>query len=101
MPPTAARGSRSRARAQPLGLVGRQLGPPLAEWLECVPKLGLGRRLVERRVDVGYDQRLDRSREALELPRLELDRVREREVDRVQELDRSLAHDDDELRLHD
>src|SRR5215210_4062187 len=101
MRPTDVRGTSSRARAPPLELVRRQLGPPLAEWLESVPKLGLGRSLVERRVDIGHDQRLHGRREPLQLARLVLQRIREGKLDRVQELDRALSHRHDELRLDD
>src|SRR5205807_5935710 len=82
-------------------LVRRQLGPPLAEWLEGIPKLGLGGSLVEGRVDVRDDERLHGRREALELARLVLHRIREREVERVEESDRALAHRHDQLRLND
>ena len=58
-------------------------------------------RLVERRVDVRDDERLDRRRELLQLAELRLDRLRERELEVVQECERVLAHHDDELRLDD
>ena len=60
---------RDRARA----LVGRQCGPPGPDRLEGVPKGGLRGRLVERGVDVGDGERLDRRREALELAERALD----------------------------
>src|SRR6478672_6792098 len=101
MHPTAFRGTRSRGRAPSRVLIGRQLGPPLAEWLECVPKLSLRGSFVERRVDVGNNQDLDRCGEALELARLVLHGIRQRELDRVEELHDSLSHRDDELWLHD
>ena len=47
--------------------VRRQLGPPGADGLEGVPKACLRRLLVEREVDVGDDERLDRRRELLKL----------------------------------
>src|SRR5205823_10896565 len=81
--------------------IGRQLGPPRAELLERVPKACLGRLLVERSVDVGNDQRLDRRGEALEPADLRLQGIGEWELDLVQESQRVVAHDDDELRLHD
>ena len=40
-------------------------------------------------------------REALQPVGLCVERVGERELERVQELERALAHDDEELRLHD
>src|SRR6266702_3160625 len=98
---TAGRGTRSRGRAPSRTLVGQQLGPPLAERLEGVPKLGLGRSLVERRVDVRDHERLYGRGEALELARLELHGIREREVERIDEADRALAHRHDQLRLDD
>src|SRR6476659_5501085 len=101
MHPTAFRGTRSRGRAPFRVLIGRQLGPPLAEWLECVPKLSLRGSFVERRVDVGNNQDLNRCGEALELARLVLHGIRQRELDRVEELHDSLSHRDDELWLHD
>src|SRR5438094_7844332 len=82
-------------------LVGRQLGPPLAEWLEGVPKRGLGRGFVEGGVDVRDDERLHRRGEALELARLVLHGIRKRKLERVEEADRALAHRDDQLRLDD
>src|SRR5882672_9002970 len=72
---TACRGTRNRGRAPSRVLIGRQLGPPLAEWLECVPELSLRRSFVERRVDVGDNQYLNRRGESLELARLELHRI--------------------------
>ena len=59
-------GERERCAA---GSVRGQLCPPGAERLERVPERGLGRGLVERGVDVGDDERLDRRREPLELAR--------------------------------
>ena len=82
-------------------LVRRQLGPPRADGLEGVPERGLQRLLVERRVDVGADERVDRRREGLELARLRLHLLAEREVEPVEEAERVLAHADDELRLDD
>ena len=49
----------------------------------------------------GTDERLDRRREPLQLAELGLDRLPERELEVVQERERVLAHDDDELRLDD
>src|SRR5207247_5836550 len=98
---TGSRGMRSRGRAPSRALVGRQLGPPLAEWLESVPKLSLRGGFVERRVDVGDNQYLDRCCEPLELARLVLHRIGKRELDRVEELDDALSHRHDQLRLHD
>src|SRR6266566_5435563 len=82
-------------------LVGRQLGPPLAEWLEGVPKLSLRGGFVEGLVDVGDYQYLDRCSETLQLARFVLHRIGKREVDRVEELDDALSHRHDQLRLHD
>src|ERR1039458_69593 len=45
--------------------VGRQILPPPAQHPERRPELALGRLLVERVVDVGHIQRLDRRRELL------------------------------------
>ena len=59
------------------------------------------RLLVERRVDVRRYERIDRRRELLQLALGRLDLSRERELHRVEERDRRLAHDDDQLRLHD
>src|SRR5439155_5868535 len=98
---TACRGTRSRGRAPSRVLVGRQLGPPLAEWLDSVPKLSLRGGFVERRVDVGDNQYLDRCSEPLELARLVLHGIGQREVDRVEEVDDALSHRNDQLRLHD
>ena len=60
---------RQNARARrgaAVALVRRQLRPPRAERLERVPELRLLLLLVERGVDVGHDERVDRRREALQ-----------------------------------
>src|SRR5204863_9742858 len=62
---------------------------------------GLRGLLVERLVDVGDDQRLDRRREPLQLAGLRLDGIAQWEIEAVQELPRRLAHHHDELRLDD
>src|SRR5581483_10587488 len=78
------RGSRRRRTA----LVRRQCGPPLADRLERIPVGGLRRLIVERRVDVGHDERLDRRCEPLQLAECRLDRATERELEAVDELER-------------
>src|SRR5262249_26275275 len=94
------RGRRPARRTPPCaGLIRRQLGPPGPEQLERVPESCLRRLVVERRIDVRDDERLDRRREPLDLPGRPLEPVSERELDAVQELERVLAHHDDELRL--
>ena len=60
--------------------VRRQRCPPVAEQLERVPEARLRRLLVERRVDVGRDERVDRRRELLELALGRLELAREREL---------------------
>src|SRR5206468_1584779 len=75
--------------------------PPWAQRLESVPELRLRRLLVERRVDVRHVQRLNRRSPVLERAQVGLELGRERELERVQERERVLAHDDDELRLDD
>src|SRR4051812_32361563 len=47
--------------------VGREVGPPLAERAEGRPEGALGLLLVERLVDVGHHQRVDRGGERLHL----------------------------------
>src|SRR5690348_2543325 len=91
------RGRRTRRR----GSVRRRLAPPLAEHLEGVPERRLRRLLVERLVDVGRDEPLDRWRVLLELALPGLELAGEWEARRVEEADRGLAHRDNELRLHD
>src|SRR5204863_8577528 len=83
------------------GSVRRCLAPPLAEHLEGVPERRLRRLLVERLVDVGRDEPLDRRRELLELALDQRELACEREAGRVEEGDRGLAHRDDELGLND
>ena len=63
-------------------LVRRQLVPTTAEQLERVPEARLRRLLVERLVDVGREERLDRRRELLQLAFGRLDLARERELRR-------------------
>ena len=70
------RASAASASAPRPRLVRRQLCPPGAERLEGVPERGLRRLLVERGVDVGDDERLDRRREPLQLAERRLDRLR-------------------------
>src|SRR5437764_3310946 len=82
-------------------LVRGCLTPPLAEHLEGVPERRLRRLLVERLVDVGRDEPLDRRREHLELAFGWLELARKREARSVEECERGLAHRDDELGLHD
>jgi hypothetical protein len=78
-----------------------KLGPPGDDLLEGVPKARLGRLLVEGVVDVRHVQRLDRRGEVLQVAEDSPHLARQRELHRVQEGDRLLAHDYDELRLHD
>ena len=66
-----------RGDERPARSVRRQRGPPGPDRLEGVPEARLRRLLVERRVDVGHDERLDRRREALQLA-LRLARARAR-----------------------
>ena len=66
---TTSRPQRRGRRTPRRGSVRRCLAPPLAEHLEGVPERRLRRLLVERLVDVGRDERLDRRRELLQLPR--------------------------------
>ena len=72
------RGRPGARRALPpaCGSVRRLLRPPGAERLEGVPERGLRRGLVERLVDVGGDERLDRRREALDRRRARSRRAR-------------------------
>src|SRR5712692_6981355 len=88
-------------RYRPGALVRRELRPPGTELLEGVPKRCLGRLLVERGVDVGDDERLDRRGEALELAHAPVERSRERELEPVHERERVVAHHDEQLRLDD
>src|SRR5439155_2684546 len=90
----------ARRRGAP-GSVGRELRPPRAELLEGVPKFVLGLLLVERGVDVGDYERLDRGGEPLQLAEAPGQPSRERELEAVHERERVLAHHDDELRLDD
>src|SRR5439155_13293008 len=66
-----------------------------------VPKPCLRRLLVERFVDVGSEERLDRWCERLELTGPRLERTRQRQLERVYESERFLAHRHDQLRLDD
>src|SRR5205823_10674105 len=92
---------RGRRRRAPRTSVRRKGFPPHAERLERVPEARFLRLLVERLVDVGRIERLDRRSERLPLALRRLERAREREAEGVQERERLLAHDDDELRLDD
>src|SRR5690348_3741460 len=83
------------------GLVRGSLAPPLAERLEGVPERRLCGLLVERFVDVGRDEPLNRRRELLQLTVDRLELARKGEVDGVEELTCRLAHRHDELRLDD
>jgi hypothetical protein len=65
------------------GPIRRQLRPPRADFLEGIPELGLLLLLVERRIDVGHDERVDRRREALQLSESRLDATAEWEVELV------------------
>src|SRR6476659_8117391 len=95
-------GRRTRRRGGTgAGLVGRSLAPPLAEHLEGVPERRLRRLLVERLVDVGRDEPLDRGCVLLQLDFRGLQLAREREARRVEERARLLAHRHNELRLDD
>src|SRR6188472_1985134 len=80
--------------------VRRQLGPPGPQRLERPPETRLRSLLVERIVDVRDDERLDRRRQLLQSARARLERLRERELETVQQGERLVAHDDDKLRLH-
>ena len=77
------RAPRARVRAGARASVSTAAAPPTrAERLEGVPERRLRRLVVERLVDVGRHERLDRRREALDHPvRLRVDRVREREAE--------------------
>jgi hypothetical protein len=57
--------------------------------------------LVEGRVDVGNDQRVDRGREPLHVSRVRLEGVRQRKGELGEKAKRVLAHDHDQLRLDD
>src|SRR5262249_61630324 len=78
------RTTRPGGAAEPPRSVRGRLAPPLAERLEGVPERRLRRLLVERLVDVGRDEPLDRGGELLELAFDGLQLAREREHDPVQ-----------------
>src|SRR5215217_518415 len=82
-------------------LIGRKLRPPGAQRFERVPKFRLGGLLVQRLVDVGHVERLNRRREPLQLTERRFERVGQRELELVQERKRRLAHHHHELRLDD
>src|ERR1700709_803631 len=90
--------STSSPRSRPS--VRRQVVVPDAERLEGAPEALLGAFLVERKVDVRHVERVDRRGEGLDLSLALLDRAREGNLEAVEDLQRRLAHDDDDLRLH-
>src|SRR6478736_165999 len=81
--------------------VRRQVVVPLAQRLERRPELALGGGVVQRAVDVGYGQQVDRGGERPHLAEAELDRRRKRELERSQERDGVLTHRHDDAGLGD
>ena len=80
--------------------VGRKRLVPLAERPERVPEGALRGLVVERVLDGGHDEHVDRRRQVLHAEAL-LERACERELERVQERHGLAAHRDDDLGLHD
>jgi len=69
--------------------------------LNAFQNFRLGGLLVQRLVDVGHVERLNRRREPLQLAECRFERVGQRKLELVQERERRLAHYDHELRLDD
>ena len=82
-------------------LVRRQGRVPLAERAERGPEAALRGGVVERRLERWGDERLDRRRQVLDDAELVLERLRQREVEAVDDGERVLAHHDHDLGLHD
>ena len=116
--PTARRAHRPRrhTRSRPSGLssriravdggdldasTGGRSSYQLAEDLEGAPEALLGALLVERVVDVGDVEGVDGGGEGLDLALARLDRAGEGDLEAVEDAQGRLAHDDDDLRLHD
>src|SRR3954453_19426433 len=81
--------------------VRRQGVVPGAQRLERSPEALLGVLFVEREVDVGRVEGVDRRGEGLDLALAGLDLAGEGDAEGVEDAQGRLAHDDDDLRLHD
>ncbi len=79
-------------------LVRRLIREPLAQRAERAPERLLRVLVVERRVDVGRVQRVDRRRQGLNRTGPRLDAGRKRQVEFVQRGERPLSHHDDDPR---
>src|SRR4029077_5136117 len=93
--PARRRGTRSLPTS-----VGRQILVPVSKHLEASPEARLGVFFVERVVDVWGLESVDGGGEGLDLALARLDRARERDLEVVEYAQGGLAHDDDDLRLH-
>src|SRR5436305_5878644 len=81
-------------------LVRRQVVVPDAERLEGSPEAGLGALFVEGSVDVGDVEGVDGGGEGLDLTLVGLDLMGQGNAEAVEDAQGGLAHDDDDLRLH-